>query len=499
MATIFLEGFDQYGEISNTANNPFLTITQALADGGWSVIGTGAVFTIQAGLSSQGYCLESANLTLTNTLYTSIGRIVGGFRFNFNITGANGFILYDNTTAQCSISVNATSGLISLIEGASGTTIATSSAAVTGGVTHYLEFDITIASAGAYKIYLDGALILNGTGDTKQSSNSSVNVIGLRTSSTGSNYFDDIYIFDTTGSYNNQCLLTSPIVYTQLPSADSVNQFTNEATIIGNIVGQGGVNYNANNTYVIPVTCSVNIAVTAINISTITAIYGGDLYIPVIYSDSGGKPHTLVASGSSTNGSSSSTISNFPLSVSYTLSANTPYWIGFLSNSNTQIFEDTLNGLSSASCPSTFTSGALSTFGTVTNNSYCPVIFASCSPPAHNFLDHDFNPSVQDLAYVDSATVGNYDLYDFPNLPPNITTVYSVSVVGNARLPLAGARTINLLTSSGGTISSGNVSGLSVTVTYTSYESNFDSNPNTGSSWTVSAINAALHGMQVAS
>ena len=163
----------------------------------------------------------------TKVIPTS-SRLIGGIRFNLesSLTGNSGIGFLDSAgSSQGCITVNGTTSTISLRTGnATGVAVATSGASVTVGSTHYLEWDITFGNSARYQVWLDGVSIISGTGDTTATANNNVGsftIIGMASSNIL--IFDDLYLFDTSGTTNNAVLLTSPRIETTFPTADSAH------------------------------------------------------------------------------------------------------------------------------------------------------------------------------------------------------------------------------------------------------------------------------------
>lgn len=96
-----------------------------------------------------------------------------------------------------------------------GTVLATSATALQTGVWAYLEFKVTVdPSAGVVQLRINGVLDANinlTSQNTRETSNSQVNMICIGQPIVGANAqlnwsFDDFYILDTTGSFNNTFL-----------------------------------------------------------------------------------------------------------------------------------------------------------------------------------------------------------------------------------------------------------------------------------------------------
>ena len=215
MVALFIEGFDKYGPPNAVAAN----VNAALTANEWTSSSILAS-TIVAGLSATGYALTCATGgTLSKTLATNYSRLIGGVRFAATLAGnANMPSFLDGSSAQCTITLS-TSGVIALRTGGSAGTILSSGGSVSANTTHYLEWDITFGASASYQVWLDGASLFSGTGNTRGgTSNNYANVFNF----TGAGEaIDDLYLFDTTGATNNAVLLTSPRIETQFPSSDS--------------------------------------------------------------------------------------------------------------------------------------------------------------------------------------------------------------------------------------------------------------------------------------
>lgn len=94
-----------------------------------------------------------------------------------------------------------------------GTLLAESTATYAGGSWVFVEAMIVIAdSGGRVKLKVDGVTVIDFTGDTKNGgTNSTADAIGFGSladfgTSTAKMYYDDLYVFDTSGSTNNDFL-----------------------------------------------------------------------------------------------------------------------------------------------------------------------------------------------------------------------------------------------------------------------------------------------------
>ena len=501
MATQFVEGFDDYG--------PALAYRSAvtyLNYGGWTA-SYYATPTIAASLNGQGgYAVNMGAVSagggsyLYRTLKASLGRIIGGYRFSADLGSDTGIALVDGSTDQVYVYSKGVSGLFSVVN-ANGTVLGTSTISVAQNTTHYLEFDITIASAGSYQLWLDGVSILSGVGNTQRTLNASANVFALRLTPGGSCTYDDLYVFDTSTGYCSTPCLTNPTVLTQFPIADSSVSFTPVGNIIGTYVTQGTTPYmtvDANTLLLINITANTNCSMNALQF-LMSSEQGGNPIVNVtacVYADNSGRPGSLIAQGALV-GIVGGAVNTVPLSTALSLTGADVYWIGILSDTSMYLQAD---GVSSNACQAheNWSSGPPSTAPTMTFGVSTPVMYAECTGANHNWVSEILNPAIGDESSVTSSTVGAEDLYVFPALPSNIQEVYTVSVVGNARVTYPGFREIDLLANSGGTTGSGSNPNISPTTSYTSYNSNFDVDPNTSAQWTPTAVTNGTFGMSIA-
>jgi hypothetical protein len=125
--------------------------------------------------------------------------------------------------------------------------------------------------------------------------------------------------------------------------------------------------------------------------------------------------------------------------------------------------------------------------GAVTN-------FIPSTGTTHYTLVDDPTPNTTD--YVDSATVGDRDLYDFTNLTPlSTSTVYGVQVSTAANKDDAGSRSIAVTARSGTTNVDGATQALSTSQLY--FSSIFETD-SASAQWNQSTVDAAQFGIKVA-
>lgn len=117
------------------------------------------------------------------------------------------------------------------------------------------------------------------------------------------------------------------------------------------------------------------------------------------------------------------------------------------------------------------------------------------STGATNFSNVDDNPPNDDTDYNSTANAGDIDLYTFPALSTASGTVKAVMTVPVLRNDNAGSVTAASVYRSGGTNFFGTTNTVGST-TYAVYADIQATDPNTGSAWTVSNVNAAQFGLK---
>lgn len=497
MALLFLDGFDKYGPATSFTT----TIATLLTAGEW----TSSVATnigIANGLSATGFALAlSAGSSILKTFSSNYSRLIGGVRISSTLTQVGGVQFTDGTTAQASINVN-TTGTISVRNGAiTGTALATSTATISANTTHYLEWDFTFANAptGSYQVWLDGVSILSGTGDTTATANAYANGIQLaHGATTGITTFDDLYLFDTTGSRNNAALLNTPRIETTFPSADNAVQFGFGAAVLGTPIVR-------NSTTAAPAANSLvlrrfvpNQAGTLNSISIIIGgISNGSVnYRPVVYADSGGVAGTLMSTGSTITGATANATITMPLTTPQSLVAGTPYWLGFMVDLSLALALTDANNTGYRAA-ATFISGAPGTAPTMTTGQSSYHLWGNISGVAVNYPEVNQQPPPGPYSFVFDATAGHADLYDFPALNTMPANVHAVALKGYLQKSDSGARTVSLRVVSAGTDDGGSTTGQALGTTYGWLRSFWETDPATGAAWTGAAINAATSGVRI--
>jgi hypothetical protein len=501
MALLFLESFDKYGPVNS---NP-TSVNAMLTAGEWTSAGVN--WSVVAGLSSTGQAISGGMggaLPLVKTLSANYSRLIGGVRFASNLVGgfAAGVGFGDAGAVQCTITINP-AGTISLRNGlaTSATILATSGTSVSANSTHYLEWDITFGNSAAYQVWLDGVSLFSGTGDTTTTANNTANqfILAASVTATITMTYDDLYLFDSTGTTNNAVLLTSPRVETTFPTSDSAVQFAFGAGILGSNAARVA-------TTSAPAAGSLVLRrftpAVAGTLASITIMPGGTSapanYRGVCYADSGGTaPGTLMSSGTQVTGVTSGTAATLPLTTPQSLSAGTQYWIGFI-NDTAVVLQQSDGSTLGYRAANTYASGAPGTAPAMTSGQASWLLWGNLtgiSGANYNEVTQQPPPGAQ--SYVFDATVGHEDLYNFGALSTSPAFVYAVAVKGYIQKSDAGAKTISLRMKSSATDSAGSLAGQTPATTYGWMTSLFPTDPNGSIAWTGTALNAATSGFRV--
>jgi len=245
MALIWMEGFDHYGGDYNN-----------MLDGAWGEIQTG--WTLDSSIKRTGtYSLKlaagSAETMVRRVLGNSYTTIGVGFALYIDSLPAVSYYchlveLRDNGNAPNLTLSLASTGDLEVYRGIAepgyGTLLAsTSDAPIVTGAFQHVELQATIdGSAGAVEVRVNGVTVLTvsgvdtvaGAGENRVPSiaaNDNVSQLAFSGRNdwaqaediiTHTTYFDDIYVYDMTGSFNNTWLGDRRI-YTLFPSADTVD------------------------------------------------------------------------------------------------------------------------------------------------------------------------------------------------------------------------------------------------------------------------------------
>ncbi len=496
MACLFIEGFDKYGPPAVSA-----TRLADLLAGEWNVVSI-ASSGIVGSLTAYGYSMFIAgNASLTKS-FGNKSRLIVGVRCQPILAAQVQYIAFgDSGTTQCSIAINSSGNIVLHNGTTSGSTIATSAVTISSNSTHYLEADITFGNSAAYNIYLDGVSILSGTGDTTTTANNTANSVAFGAVVTNSGWsIDDIYIFDTTGSFCNAVLNTNPVVDTQLPTVDHAVQFAPTSTVIGqaeSYTGGAAISTGANTIYLVPITPSENLTLNSVSLMP-AASNGAAKYRSVLYTGASVPTGAPVATGSEVVGATSGTELSLPFGSGQALTSGTKYWVGYFTDTAVNVVKAdthasgyTASFTYAATGPTTPSMSS----GQNTRQMWGVCTGAAASYPTVGLTDANGVGAV-DENYLTDSTVGHEDLYGFPNLNITPTGVYVVAIKAFMRDTDSGARTVTMQAKSVATDTASTA--FTPATTYGWASGYYETDPNTSAAWAGAAVNAGFYGYAIA-
>jgi hypothetical protein len=514
MANITSEGFDWLGSplYSNNLNiNAF----------GWLQTGVQGFNTLVNGLSVNGQAMKFTVTGAGITAFIGFTKSWGAGNFTRSFGGvwissdlnpcANGWFIGDSGVPQVTFCTNSTGSIQVRSGGCTGTVIGTTAAGLyTANSVFLLEWDVTINSTtGSVTLYLNGntttpILTLTNVNTRGGSTNNYVNGFGWQGASNNvtstATTFDNAYINDNTGSApNNGVLGDWSRVQTDWANSDSATAWSVGSAILGQNNGAYTSTSNApgaNTLVLLKVTPTANMTIASIvcvpQASSTTANFK-----PCIYTDSAGAPGTLLSGGSQVTGAVANTYLQMPLTTPQALTAGTSYWIGYATDTSLAIYQSNTTANQGVKATITFSTAPPSTAPAMTTGQVAWAIWGLCTASAQNNLAVKGSPSLGDQDYVYSTTVGAEDLYGFPNLPFPIATIHAVSVAAYMKLAYGGARTLSLRGKSGATDDKGSAGNFTITTGYLWYSTSWNTDPNTGTTWTSTAVNALTGGMKI--
>jgi hypothetical protein len=527
----FIDGFDKYGPPGMS----YPSFQNLMIQGEWTSLDSAAAIVTPPDNSRGGaFCLSQGGINiagLKKTLSNRYARCIGGMSITYNfgasIFGA-GFALYANGIPTIQFGVNHIGQLV-VWRGANfsfiGTVFTSTTLLYTSlesiGIlsSHYIEWDIKVhPSDGWIKLWLDGVL-------------TTIDFTGINTSGMGTDYYNGIALiqdqggpFNTYGgSYStfdhlytwhylspvgtDTPLLTNPIIETHTPNGDSAVAFTPEKKVLGEAYAYSGGydNLNANTLALMKFIPTTDMTIHSVSfLSTVTN--GIAKFKSVLYSDDGNPlpsyslPLNRLSDGTEKIGINGNIIQTMDLATPTALTAGTPYWIGFYSDTamNLRRFND--SDFSGCQKANTYGSGAPATITGSSLGSRPWMIYGNCTGMSNNYTqvnDDLLNPPLGDIEYNDSNNAGDEDLFTFPPLAANTANVYTCAVKAYMRRAEAGYRLMDVRMKSVTTDSAGSAPAQAPPASYGWVSSYFDVDPNTSSPWTPSGLNAALSGYKI--
>ena len=204
MALEFMDGFDHYNNTTNLARK-------------WDAGSVASSF--PAGrFGGNGLTMQNngtgANITLTAQQTRTIG-----FALFVNTLPSASIVVaafLDAGTFQMELRLNST-GTLSATR--NGTVLSTSSSTLSLSTWYYVEFQTKIdPSTGTYDVHVNGASVTSGSGNTRNTANSTANQVRVTsTALPGSITFDDLYI------RNDNTFLGECRIFTSLPTGDDAS------------------------------------------------------------------------------------------------------------------------------------------------------------------------------------------------------------------------------------------------------------------------------------
>jgi hypothetical protein len=526
MASIFVDGFDQYPSPDELTSSGEWTTVENCVTG--SAVNGGSVslvsgLTCNLGRSIQVAATSTFGRSLAKTLSAYYTRLIVGFHLKPVFSHVNhftGISFADDSTDQVSVECNGVGNLV-VRRGAlgSGTALSTVSGVFTSGSTHSVEIDATFdGAAGAVTVNVDGVQQVNISGvDTDDSGNNQANRVRLCSRNNGlsgqSGTFDNHYVLDATGGAPLNAILGQPVVETTYPAGDTSTAFTFGTAYFGAPYNDGtSVAMTANRLFLRKFTPAVGGNMQSVGLvpgaTSVTA-----RFTSVVYADDGtgtAPTGTALRSGTEVTGCTLDTNLTLALSSALAVTGGTDYWIGYITDTAVNIRRsDTF--LLSFYASNTYSGGVPDPAPTMTSGLGSIEMWANVTGVATNYSEVNVDPTdlaaidqvvnsqiLGDLSYVFSASATDEDLYAHNALVSTPTTIYTVCVKSLVKKSDAGARTIDIRVQSNGTKGSGSNTGISPGQSYGYAWSFFDSTP-TGGTWTQALLDAADKGQQIAS
>lgn len=209
MSLLFMDGCDAGDAVLKYASGSSIFNTTTTTR-----FGVGRAITIGGAASSTILKSIPASTKVVVGYATQVATAAGAFHL-ISLTGDGGLTNHLNVQ-------HLVAGQLTLFRGS--TSIATAPGAWSGGVGawHYLEVSATINdTTGTCVVRVDGAVVINFTGDTKNGgTNNSIDTVGWGSYQAGGNpqVMDDVYILDGTGSAPWNDFLGDVRIHTLVPT-----------------------------------------------------------------------------------------------------------------------------------------------------------------------------------------------------------------------------------------------------------------------------------------
>ena len=460
----------------------------------WATLGSSHTVSSSAARNGTagGLRMASNNASVTPTFGASAALYVEtAFKYSYTSSGTVILLaLYDASTAQVDVRITTATGELSVTR--NGTQLAISSGlGLLQNTWYHIGFGVTISDTGAYEVRLNGVAIaaLTGSGDTKNSTNSTANRVLVAGATNHTVDLDDFVI--STDGFCGDCRVKA-----LLPdAAGNYSEWSLPATTYGYSGGTGSrtaqitITQNATSPWINGVAQNLvdgafaAIASTSVAVDS-TKFVRFDFGVARVIQEA-----TLYHSNAAQNfgvwkwqGSNDASAWT-DIGASFTMGGTSPFVMTGLSGNVTAYRYYQLCGVSG-------TASGLSNPQEIEfriDNAVNVLSGYECVDEAAMNSDTD---------YVSSGTAGQRNSYGFA--PVGVTgSVKAVQHVTIARKDDAGSRTMLQFARVGGSNYDG--SGVSVLDSYAMHRRVMVNNPATGLAWSTAAIDAAEFGTQIVS
>lgn len=210
MAMVFIDGFDEYTNPTSTWDGVG-ALNQGTNDLTGTKSRTGIGCYVTNGPFGPFKIVNNLSQLIVGIAVNCVGT-PGGQVFGLFSSGVSGIF-------QFLIGINVNGSIT--VQTVAGYT--TAPGIILGGVYAYIEIQVAISAvAGSFTLRVNGATVLQQSGiNTDRAGSGFIDTVQIRGAGGGAtNYFDDFYLFDTTGAVNNS-LAGAVKIYTALPTSDN--------------------------------------------------------------------------------------------------------------------------------------------------------------------------------------------------------------------------------------------------------------------------------------
>lgn len=252
MALLFCDGFDSYSATSDLTLGRFLSVGSLTYSSTAGRFGGSGIVIPNTSSIAGGTLKVISGLSLSNTLF-------GGFWFKQTATpiygfssNNQGFGLPNNAGNGTLVSCQANTGFVQIGNIGNGTVLGTGSHFnVCDGQWHWIEFQIAFATSatGSAKVWVDGILEVNVSSVVTITGGLTLNgyatLYNMINGNLGSPFavttFDDLILWDNTGTAFNTAPLGPQRISTLVPNADGdLTQFTPKSAGAHYLMVNGG-------------------------------------------------------------------------------------------------------------------------------------------------------------------------------------------------------------------------------------------------------------------